>query len=140
MFVSNRNKRKAVEEDLSFYESTDYDDYDQLSDSDEESSLFVDSIHEIDFEEGIISSNSLLAIIREVKEGMIAKLGEIRNYYTRSRRKHLRTNPIEYRASIESYLDNRNEILEEVFEQTFNDFGISRIDFEQALSLHSDNP
>lgn len=54
---------------------------------DDESNWFVDSFHEINFEEGVICKDSMLQILREVREGMLEKLSEIKNYYIRERRK-----------------------------------------------------
>ena len=67
---------------------------------DEESNWFADSIHEINFEEGVICKDSMLSIFREVREGMLEKLSEIKNYYIRKRRKCFKVDHNKYRETI----------------------------------------
>ena len=87
-----RRKRLFIETETDL--STVYDT------EDEESNWFADSIHEINFEEGVICKDSMLSIFREVREGMLEKLSEIKNYYIRKRRKCFKVDQNKYRETI----------------------------------------
>ena len=70
---------------------------------------------------------------------MLEKLSEIKNYYMRKRRKCFKVDPQKYRETIQMFLENRQEILDEVFEAVFDDFGIEKEDFETSLQVHCDD-